>query len=71
MFIKEMLSMNRRDFYAIYECEHCHHTEKKSGYDDSYFHAKVIPAMECTQCGKRGGEDYQPLATRYHDNVII
>lgn len=47
MRIKEIYSQYRRDFYTIYECEHCGHTKKDSGYDDTYFHNEVIPKMIC------------------------
>ena len=53
MFIKKILSQHRRDFTALYECEHCGETEKSGGYDDSYYHNKVIPNMECTKCKKK------------------
>lgn len=43
MRIKQILSQNRRDFWAIYECEHCGYTKKDSGYDDANFHENVIP----------------------------
>lgn len=41
------------DFSAIMECEHCSHEQKlSSGYDDDYYHSRVIPAMTCCSCGK-------------------
>ena len=43
MHIKKIVSQNRRDFIAIYECEHCGHTSEGSGYDDAHFHKNVIP----------------------------
>lgn len=52
MRIKKILSMNRRDFKALYECEFCGETEIGSGYDDSNFHNNVIPKMKCKKCGK-------------------
>lgn len=53
MRIKEIKSQNRRDFYAIYECEGCDHvTKEQSGYDDRNFHDNVIPGMKCSKCGK-------------------
>ena len=33
MKIKKIESQMRRDFYAIYECEHCGHTNRGSGYN--------------------------------------
>ena len=56
MRIKEITNQHRRDFYCVYECQHCGHTEKGSGYDDANFHENVIPRMECSACGKSGGE---------------
>jgi primosomal protein N' len=65
MRIKEILWQNRRDFRAIYECEHCGSTEESSGYDDEYFHKKVIPNMACPQCGKKAPDTYRALSTKY------
>jgi transcription elongation factor Elf1 len=46
-------SMGGRDFKADMECEHCGHAQKiRTGYDDSYYHNNVIPAMTCGGCGK-------------------
>lgn len=56
MKIKEIIDQHRRDFTAIYECQHCGHKVKGRGYDDAYFHNTVIPEMECRKCGKTGGE---------------
>jgi transcription elongation factor Elf1 len=71
MKIKEIISQNRRDFTAIYECEHCGHIEKSSGYDDDNFHVNVIPKMICEKCGKTAAETYRPLATKYAANEVI
>lgn len=67
MRIKEIVSQSRRDMRCIYECEHCLETMKGYGYDDSYFHNKVIPAMKCEKCGKKAGEDYRAYTTKYPD----
>lgn len=67
MRIKEIIQQSRRDFTAIYECEHCEDTYEGTGYDDTYFHAHVIPAKECKKCGKKADENYRPLATKYPD----
>ncbi|WP_368640611.1 hypothetical protein ABRZ04_05360 [Castellaniella ginsengisoli] len=56
MKIKSITSQHRRDFTAVYECQHCGHEQKGDGYDDAYFHEKVIPAMKCASCGKSGNE---------------
>lgn len=66
MKIKEILSQHRRDFSAIFVCEHCGHEEKKNGcYDDEFYHTNVIPNMECPSCGKKAPDSYRPLATKY------
>lgn len=65
MRIKEIKSQHRRDFTAIYECEHCNCTHESSGYDDNYFHSKVIPEMKCNNCGKKSDSNYRPLTTKY------
>ena len=71
MKIKKIISQHRRDFHAIYECEHCGYTEERGGYDDTYFHNNVIPNMECKKCGKKADEDYRPLATKYPDSQTV
>ena len=66
MKIQKIISQHRRDFWATYKCEHCgFETEKKSGYDDDYFHHEVIPKMKCEKCGKTSPKDYRPLTTKY------
>lgn len=52
MKIKEIVNQHRRDFTAIYECEHCGHIYRGAGYDDDNFHSSVVPAMKCESCGK-------------------
>jgi ribosomal protein L37AE/L43A len=71
MRIKEITRQSRRDFYAIYECEHCGHEGKGYGYDDSNFHANVIPKMKCIECEKTAKENYRPLKTKHPDSLIV
>jgi C4-type Zn-finger protein len=72
MKIKKVLSQNRRDFYADMECEHCGDIQKRvSGYDDAHFHNNVIPGMKCKNCGKKGAEDYRPLAPKHPEGVQV
>jgi len=71
MKIQKITSQLRRDFQAVYECEHCGFTRKGSGYDDANFHERVIPAMVCAECGKSAGEDYRPLATKHAENEVV
>lgn len=54
MFLKRKICQNRRDFRAVYECETCGSSFTDHGYDDEYFHNKVIPAMVCKKCGATG-----------------
>ncbi len=71
MKIKEITSQRRRDFRAIYICEHCGYEEKCSGYDDTNFHQNVIPKMKCRKCEKIAGDDYRPLTTKYPDGFQV
>jgi ribosomal protein L37AE/L43A len=71
MEIKKILSQHRRDFTAIYKCEHCENETESSGYDDSYFHQKVIPNMECSKCKKKSSKKYKPRATKYKDSQVV
>jgi len=71
MKIKRIISQSRRDFRAIYECEHCGNEYEGSGYDDSYFHSTVIPEWTCKKCGKKATDDYRPLTTKYPDSKTI
>ena len=62
MRIKTRLHQSRRDFDAIYECEHCGFEKEDRGYDDAYFHSTVIPSMTCSECGKTGnGPSSSPI----------
>ncbi len=71
MKIKKIVSQHRRDFRAIYECEHCGDTHEGSGYDDAHFHNSVIPAMKCEACQKVAPEEYRPLAPKYSADTVI
>ena len=71
MHINKIVSQHRRDFSAIYECEHCGFTIEGSGYDDTNFHQNVIPKMECRECGKTAGDDYRALATKHPDSAVV
>lgn len=71
MRIKEITSQHRRDFTAVFECEHCGHTEKASGYDDAYFHQEVLPKWPCGACGETAPESYRPLSTKYADDAVV
>jgi len=71
MRIKLIKSQFRRDFTAIYECEHCGALTEGYGYDDANFHQNVIPAMRCKECGKTAGNSYEPRATKYPEGLQV
>jgi len=71
MKIQKIVSQSRRDFTAIYECEHCGATCEDSGYDDTYFHQNVIPKKICSKCGKVSPENYRALSTKYPDSQTV
>jgi len=71
MKIEIITYQNRRDFKAIYKCEHCGATKEDWGYDDYNFHHNVIPTMKCEACGKSAGEDYRPLETKYPEGMQV
>jgi ribosomal protein L37AE/L43A len=71
MKIKKILSQSRRDFTAIYKCEHCGYEHEGYGYDDSNFHNNVIPGMKCKECGKISHKDSRVLAPKYSDDTVI
>lgn len=50
MRIHHKISQHRRDFQAVYECEHCGDQVTGHGYDDEHFHQNVIPGMACKKC---------------------
>ena len=71
MRIKTITSQHRRDFWAIYECEHCGAEQKGSGYDDANFHQNVVPQMKCEQCGEVAPDNYRPLTTKYPEGTVV
>ncbi len=72
MKIKEITSQHRRDFRAIMECEHCGNEQNlTSGYDDDFYHQKVIPAMECEKCGKEAPDNYRGMTTKYSADQVV
>ena len=71
MKIKEIKSQSRRDFVAIYECEHCENELQGIGYDDKNFHENVIPNMKCSKCGKKAPDNYRGLTTKYPEGQVV
>lgn len=71
MKIQKIISQHRRDFRAVYECEHCGFTYEGGGYDDTNFHRNVVPNLCCPNCGKKAPEGYRPLTTKHPDGVQL
>lgn len=71
MRIKDIIKQDRRDFEAIFFCEHCGEEEIRIGYDDEHFHRDVIPLMKCPKCNKVASSTYRPLTTKYPDGFHI
>lgn len=58
MRILRKLSQHRRDFRAVFVCEHCEAEYELPGYDDKNFHDNVIPTIPCRVCGKKSPDTY-------------
>ena len=72
MRIKEMIHQHRRDFSAIFECEHCDYLVRiENGYDDRNYHENVIPRMVCGQCEKTSPDTYVPRETKYMEGLVV
>ena len=71
MRIKEITNQHRRDFTAIYECEHCEKTQQGRGYDDNNFHRNVIPQIKCQSCGQSAPDTYRALSTKYPQGMQV
>lgn len=71
MKIDRILDQHRRDFRAVFVCEHCGATEEHTGYDDANYHRNVIPAMKCGACGKVAPDDYRPLEPKYPEGKVV
>lgn len=71
MHIKKIISQHRRDFTAIYQCEHCSYEEESTGYDDNFYHRNVIPQMKCKSCGKTADQNYRCLTPKYSQGTVI
>jgi hypothetical protein len=71
MKIETITNQHRRDFQAVYVCEHCGSKENGTGYDDDYFHRNVVPAMKCKQCGNAAPSEYRPLGTKYAATEVV
>jgi len=71
MKIKEIMTQHRRDFTAVYECEHCGSLVTDRGYDDDNFHRNVIPQTKCVKCGRVSPDDFRPMGTLYAEHEVI
>lgn len=70
MIIKEIKNQHRRDFTAVYKCEHCGDEHEGSGYDDANFHQNVVPAMKCRKCGKTAVDASAARAPKYDEHEV-
>ena len=62
MRITAFLTHYRNDFTANMVCEHCGVEQKlTTGYNDEYYHEKVIPAMHCPSCGLNRAGNPHPV----------
>ena len=72
MKIETITSQHRRDFTATLVCEHCEASQTlTTGYDDDYYHRKVIPKIKCVSCGEIAPDDHRPLTTKYHESETV
>lgn len=72
MHIEQIMWQYRRDFRAVYRCEHCGATELGEGYDDAFYHARVVPELACAACGQTADKDtYRPLTTKYPEGMQV
>jgi len=71
MFIVEIISQHRRDFWATFKCEYCGAEQKEKGYDDTHYHLFVIPKMQCKACLKSNHPSYTPRPTKYPDGMQL
>lgn len=71
MRIKQIVSQHRRDFTAVFECEHCGAQYPQAGYDDRNFHETVVPALLCRYCGRKAPETYRALSPEYPDSEVV
>src|SRR5690625_4939763 len=71
MHIKRKASQYRRDFTAIYQCEHCHPEVTGTGSDDINFHQRVIPAMACPASATTADGSTPETVTDVAEDVIL
>jgi hypothetical protein len=56
--IKAYTFQLRRDFSAVLECEHCGaEQDLHGGYNDEYYHNRVLPSIRCLSCGNTRGSE--------------
>ena len=72
MKIIKIVSQSRRDMRANMQCESCNHIEERVYvYDDDNFHKNVIPNMKCKKCGEKSPPNYEPLETKYPQDLVV
>jgi len=65
MKIKTVESQHHRDFYAIYQCEHCGHEQRGPACATHFLAAVVVPTMACAECSKKDDDTSRVLAPKY------
>ena len=71
MRIKNKIRQSRRDFTAVYQCEHCGAERASGGYDDAHFHQNVIPTMKCHECGEVAPSNAPKTAPDVPAHIVI
>ena len=69
MKIKAFIWQANNDFAAHMECEFCGRVERlTTGYNDNYYHTKVIPRMACPAC-KKSADGFYPQSDGSSDDM--
>jgi uncharacterized Zn finger protein len=72
MKIKKIISQHRRDFNATLICENCEYEQElRGGYDDDFYHTKVIPSIKCGNCGEVAPTDYVANTPKYSQHEVV
>ena len=56
MKIEKITNQIRSDIFGTLKCECCGHEQKFTGYDDEYYHSRVVPKIKCQNCGGSSAE---------------
>mgnify|MGYP003650562647 CR=1 FL=1 len=71
MRIKKITHQHRRDITAIFVCEHCKLETEGTGYDDTFWHQKIVPEMKCCGCNKTAPDTFEPRSPKYPDDQRV